>query len=109
MAPAATAMAPGISGGGTGRPRPQPLIHHSAVLIKREEVPAVLTVGDQPEAKIPSTFDSYSRSLPAPFASPRTGKPFSFPTVRASPLPPLRATPADPVRRIRAWRWWRYR
>lgn len=83
VAPAATAMAPGISGGGTGRPRPQPLIHHSAVLVSRKEVPASLFVGDQPETRVPSTFEGpYSTSFPSPYTSTSGGAaaPFAFPT-----------------------------
>jgi len=77
LAPTATSMAPGISGGGTGRPRPQPLIHHSAVLVKREEVPASLFVADHAVISIPSTHENYSTSFPPPFVS--TAVSCSFP------------------------------
>lgn len=38
LAPAATAMAPGISGMG-GRPKPRPLIHFTSCLIEKSSIP----------------------------------------------------------------------
>jgi hypothetical protein len=68
VAPAATAMAPGITGGGTGRPRPQPLIRHSAVLVDRGVAPATVYVGDQPARLVPSTASAYTPLADIPSA-----------------------------------------
>jgi hypothetical protein len=39
-------MAPGITGGGDGRPRPRPLLAHTACLVRKSAVPVLITVGD---------------------------------------------------------------
>ncbi|KAL6072575.1 Terpene utilization protein AtuA [Balamuthia mandrillaris] len=63
VAPAATGMAPGITGGGSGRPRPQPLIRHSAVLVRKEVVPAIIAVGPTSQPReIPALLPSCSSS-----------------------------------------------
>lgn len=38
-------MAPGITGGGSGRPRPAPLVQHWSCLVPKEEVPITVLVG----------------------------------------------------------------
>jgi hypothetical protein len=38
-------MAPGITGGGTGRPRPAPLIRHWSCLVAKSEAPVSMQVG----------------------------------------------------------------
>ena len=45
VAPAATAMAPGITGGGGGRPRPQAHLVHASSLVRKPQVPAYVAVG----------------------------------------------------------------
>ncbi len=50
------------------------------MLVSRKEVPASLFVGDQPETRVPSTFEGpYSTSFPSPYTS--AAAPFAFPTV----------------------------
>ncbi|KAI9342500.1 hypothetical protein DFJ73DRAFT_661552 [Zopfochytrium polystomum] len=48
-APAATCMAPGITGGGSGRPSPAPNLNHFSLLVPRGSFPAYVEVG--PDAK----------------------------------------------------------
>jgi hypothetical protein len=45
-------MAPGITGGGSGRPHPQPQLTHFAGLIARELVPCYVVLGDEPPREI---------------------------------------------------------
>lgn len=45
VAPAATSMAPGITGGGSGRPRPQECVRHYAALLDKARVTPMLAVG----------------------------------------------------------------
>eukprot|EP00005_Dracoamoeba_jomungandri_P005701 CAMPEP_0174250578 /NCGR_PEP_ID=MMETSP0439-20130205/714_1 /TAXON_ID=0 /ORGANISM="Stereomyxa ramosa, Strain Chinc5" /LENGTH=612 /DNA_ID=CAMNT_0015330697 /DNA_START=99 /DNA_END=1937 /DNA_ORIENTATION=- len=75
VAPVATSMAPGITGGGSGRPRPQPYVQHSAVLVRKEHVPAFITIGDE-TTEMESVPFKYTQNLPAPH---KVGSPdFSF-------------------------------
>lgn len=47
IAPAATCMAPGITGGGGGRPHPSPNLVHFSCLVAKSAVPAKLAVGTE--------------------------------------------------------------
>eukprot|EP00817_Percolomonadidae_sp_ATCC50343_P006896 CAMPEP_0117419956 /NCGR_PEP_ID=MMETSP0758-20121206/1415_1 /TAXON_ID=63605 /ORGANISM="Percolomonas cosmopolitus, Strain AE-1 (ATCC 50343)" /LENGTH=610 /DNA_ID=CAMNT_0005201333 /DNA_START=74 /DNA_END=1906 /DNA_ORIENTATION=- len=46
FAAAATAMAPGISGAGTGRPRPSPLIEYASCYVSRDAIKGFMSIGD---------------------------------------------------------------
>jgi len=50
IAPAATGMAPGITGAGSGRPREQPLIEYAAYLIDRDHAPLIRVELPQPKS-----------------------------------------------------------
>ncbi|CAG8512018.1 10411_t:CDS:2 [Acaulospora colombiana] len=52
LAPAATCMAPGVTGGVTGRPHPSPLLVHFSCLISKNEVSAMVTVGKNPSLTV---------------------------------------------------------
>ena len=39
-------MAPGITGAGSGRPRPAPFVLHAGALVNKEDVPITITIGD---------------------------------------------------------------
>ena len=60
LAPSATGMAPGITGAGSGRPRPTPLIKHYSCLIHKSLVPVTVLIG---------TNSSFSFTYPAPPSS----------------------------------------
>lgn len=47
VAPAATSMAPGITGGGSGRPYPQPLLVHCSFLVPKSAFPSFVVVGNE--------------------------------------------------------------
>ncbi|KAF9585082.1 hypothetical protein BGW38_003972 [Lunasporangiospora selenospora] len=53
LAPSATGNAPGITGGGAGRPHPSPNMTHYSVLAPKTVVPAILTVGKGEKRTIP--------------------------------------------------------
>ncbi|RKP09454.1 hypothetical protein THASP1DRAFT_28766 [Thamnocephalis sphaerospora] len=67
LAPAATCMAPGITGNASGRPHPQPQLTHFAGLIARELVPCYVSLGDGPTHKVPfHTATSTEAAIPPP-------------------------------------------
>jgi len=74
IAPAATAMAPGITGGGSGRPRPTPLLVHTAGLIDKKEISVNVSVGEEVEVFV------YNVDSPFPIVS----KPIDFATIPSS-------------------------
>jgi hypothetical protein len=49
LAPAATGMAPGITGAGSGRPRPQPNVRHFSCLVAKDKIPVQIHVASQPQ------------------------------------------------------------
>ncbi|CAB4493180.1 DUF1446-domain-containing protein [Rhizophagus irregularis] len=56
LAPAATCMAPGITGGaGSGRPHPSPCLVHFSYLVSKNVVPAYLVVGN--DEMVPVYFE----------------------------------------------------
>ncbi|KAI9266085.1 hypothetical protein BY458DRAFT_540380 [Sporodiniella umbellata] len=71
--PSATCMAPGITGSGTGRPRPVPNLVHFPLLIPKTQVKTYYTVGSGPQKQ--STWGawdpnaSYSKPSPVPAIS----------------------------------------
>ncbi|KAJ3322519.1 hypothetical protein HDU76_013851 [Blyttiomyces sp. JEL0837] len=69
-APAATCMAPGITGGGAGRATPSPSLNHFSVLVPKSSFPSLMVVGNQTEPKrceytAPSDENAY---LPPPLS-----------------------------------------
>ncbi|KAG0242144.1 hypothetical protein BGW41_004767 [Actinomortierella wolfii] len=73
LAPSATGNAPGITGGGAGRPHPSPNMTHYSILVDKKYVPAKLTIGrgDQQKTKEvaftgpSSAQNEYPPALPA--------------------------------------------
>lgn len=83
VAPAATSMAPGITGAGSGRPRPQPLLHHHSCLIPKSLVPVTVVVGstykstktiDVPIATGGGSTSTITTQSGCPYANQRTSK-----------------------------------
>jgi Acyclic terpene utilisation family protein AtuA len=73
LAPVALSMAPGICGGGEGRPRPQPRMRYFSCLLDKKEVPAFLTFA-RPSAQGTAyqPASTVEHSPPAATAQPRT-------------------------------------
>ncbi|ORE22023.1 DUF1446-domain-containing protein, partial [Rhizopus microsporus] len=68
--PSATCMAPGITGSGTGRPRPVPNLVHFPLLVPKSQVTTYYVAGSGPERSVPwGSWDSsmsYSKPLHVP-------------------------------------------
>ncbi|CAG8454536.1 10541_t:CDS:10 [Acaulospora morrowiae] len=75
LSPAATCMAPGITGGGMGRPRPSPLLVHFSCLVPKGNVPSVVTVGKNHSLTIPFNIPNHDESeIPPPLPQIRYNK-----------------------------------
>ncbi|KAF9338571.1 hypothetical protein BGZ91_008509 [Linnemannia elongata] len=77
LAPSATGNAPGITGGGAGRPHPSPNMTHYSILAPKGAVPAKLTIG---------TGDKLIQKV-IPFTGPSDAKNEYPPELPAAPLP----------------------
>ncbi|KAF8920464.1 hypothetical protein BGZ58_004369, partial [Dissophora ornata] len=77
LAPSATGNAPGITGGGAGRPHPSPNMTHYSILAPKETVPAILTIGTGDQQIIKTI----------PFSGPTHAKNQFPPALPAAPLP----------------------
>mgnify|MGYP006940086843 CR=1 FL=1 len=82
LAPTATSMAPGITGGGEGRPRATPLIGYSSVLVKKSALQVSACIGssntsvtfdhnEQPSVELASNNVSTSSSITSSASSSR--------------------------------------
>jgi hypothetical protein len=91
LAPAATCMAPGITGAGAGRPRPQPQLVHFSVLVPKSLVTTHVDVGQ--DATIHVRYDTVPYTTDA-----------SPPAIMSphSPLPPSERYSTVPLIRL-AW------
>ncbi|RHZ50012.1 hypothetical protein Glove_508g77 [Diversispora epigaea] len=70
LAPAATCMGPGITGGGTGRPHPSPCLVHFSCLLPKNKISAIVTVGNKSPLTV--TFDGPTNNgnvIPSPTPS----------------------------------------
>ncbi|KAG0377098.1 hypothetical protein BGX24_006728 [Mortierella sp. AD032] len=77
LAPSATGNAPGITGGGAGRPHPSPNMTHYSILAPKGAVPAKLTIGSGDKV-IQKTI---------PFTGPNDAQNEYPPVIPAAPLP----------------------
>ncbi|KAF9955048.1 hypothetical protein BGZ72_004077 [Mortierella alpina] len=77
LAPSATGNAPGITGGGAGRPHPSPNMTHYSILAPKQAVPARLTIGSG-DKKIQKTV---------PFSGPSHAQNEHPHVLPAAPLP----------------------
>ncbi|KAF9390464.1 hypothetical protein CPB97_009174 [Podila verticillata] len=77
LAPSATGNAPGITGGGAGRPHPSPNMTHYSILAPKTAVHAILTIG---------TGDKQTQTT-IPFAGPSHAKNEYPPAIATAPLP----------------------
>lgn len=75
LAPCATSMAPGITGGGEGRPRPTPLLGYTSCLIAKSAVPVTLTVGSDAQKVDMSQLPSANQTTALAVAAPVMAKP----------------------------------
>eukprot|EP00211_Chloroparvula_japonica_P004730 CAMPEP_0119134676 /NCGR_PEP_ID=MMETSP1310-20130426/17526_1 /TAXON_ID=464262 /ORGANISM="Genus nov. species nov., Strain RCC2339" /LENGTH=612 /DNA_ID=CAMNT_0007125497 /DNA_START=7 /DNA_END=1845 /DNA_ORIENTATION=+ len=90
VAPAATSTAPGITGGGSGRPRPVPLLVHTSALIEKKHVPVRVLVGGKPpsgavtfdDVPVSNVSESDNTVAIAPLGSPVRPLPGLEPLVR---------------------------
>ncbi|ORZ28319.1 hypothetical protein BCR41DRAFT_345116 [Lobosporangium transversale] len=82
LAPSATGNAPGITGGGAGRPHPSPNMTHYSVLAPKEAVPALLTIGSG-DKQITKTVK---------FTAPTNAKNEYPPALPVAPLPPTNSS-----------------
>jgi len=81
LAPSATGNAPGITGGGAGRPHPSPNMTHYSILAPKTAVPAQLTIGSG-DKQIKKTV---------PFVGPTDAKNEYPPAIPSAPLPSANA------------------
>jgi len=83
--PAALAMAPGITGGASGRPQPTPFVLYHSCLIKKKEVPVSIIVGSEDTISLidvnESTHKPPSRTLLPKVSGASVSEPYNEPTV----------------------------